>query len=233
MKCANPRRLVAFLICLGGVQLGSAQVERSGGGANAQLAMQYQQVVAERTQLQEDNGQLKKNVDDLKKQLDDAKRQLLTAKAGVSQSQAALTAAQAASASSAKSLQDEKNRMQELVDRFRATAGTLRDVESNRTQLQQQLSLSRTALNQCAERNLSLFQVTDQILDRYEHQGMVSYLERAEPSTRLKKTQIENLVLEDRQRVADLQVKKVDAATPSAASSAPAATPASGRADGR
>jgi chromosome segregation ATPase len=233
MKCANPLRLVTFLICLSGVQLGWAQVERSGGGANAQLAMQYQQVVTERTQLQEDNEKLKKNVEDLKKQLDDAKRQLLTSKAGVSQSQAALTAAQAASASSAKSLQDEKNRMQELVDRFRQTAGTLRDVESDRTQLQQQLSLSRTALNQCAERNLSLYQVTDQILDRYEHQGLVSYMERAEPFTRLKKTQIDNLVLEDRQRVAELQVKKVDAAASSAPSSGPASTAIAGKGDGR
>jgi hypothetical protein len=56
-----------------------AQTERSGGGVNAQLAQQYQQALAAKTQLEADNQKLKKQLDDtkdLKKQLDAANKAL-------------------------------------------------------------------------------------------------------------------------------------------------------------
>ena len=136
-----------------------AQVERSGGGANAQVVQQYQQAVAERGQLQAENEKLKKSVDDLKKQLGVAQQQLGTAKAGTSRSQAALAAAQASSVSSEKQLADNKARTQELVARFRETVTTLRGVETDRTQLQQQLAQSKAAYDKCADRNYQLYQV--------------------------------------------------------------------------
>jgi septal ring factor EnvC (AmiA/AmiB activator) len=193
-----------------------AQVERSGGGANAQLAMQYQQVVSERTQLQEENEKLKKDLGDLKKQLDDAKHALTASKAaeGV-RNQAQLAAAQAARDSSAKDLESAKGKMQELVDRYRDTTTTLRTVEMDRAQITQQLSASKAAFDKCAQDNVAISQITAEVLNRYEHQHLFSNLGRAEPFTKIKQTEIENLVLEYRQAVDQLHVKP--ASVPAAA----------------
>ena len=196
-----------------------AQVERSGGGANAQLAMQYQQVVTERTQLQEENAKLKKDMSDLKKQLDDAKHQVTMSKAAdANRNQAQLTAAQAAQDRSAKDLADTRGKMQELVDRYRETATTLRGVETERTQLKQQLAESKATFDKCAQDNVAIYQITDEVLNRYGHQGLFSRVGRAEPFTKIKQTQAENLVLEYRERVDQLRVKPAPApATPAPA----------------
>jgi len=185
-----------------------AQVERSGGGASAQLAQQYQQVLAERTQLQADNDKLKKDLDTAKQQLQAAGQQLTQLKAGAGANQAQLAAAQQASQNASQQLEQTRSRLQELVDRFRETATNLRDVETDRSQLQQQLTQSKREFDQCAERNYQLYQVDGEVLDRYEHQGMFSYLSRAEPFTRIKRAQIDNLVDDYRARGEQLRVQK-------------------------
>jgi len=151
-----------------------AQVQRSGGGggaANAQLMMQYQQASAERTQLQADNAKLKKDLEDLKKQLDAANKTAASSKAGVSRGAAELAAAQAANERSSKDLADSKAKMQELIGKFRETITQMRGIEAEKTQLQQQLTQSKDAFDKCAERNYALYQVNNEVLDHYEHEG--------------------------------------------------------------
>jgi chromosome segregation ATPase len=209
--------IVYALLALTAAAAVMAQVERSGGGANAQLAAQYQQAVAERTQLQAENEKLKNDLDEAKKQLQAANTQLTAAKTGAGVTQAQLAAAQASSQSNAQALEQSRVRMQELVDRFRDTATTLRDVETERTHLQQQLVQSKADFDRCADDNYQLYQVDAEVLDRYQHQGPFSYLARAEPFTRIKRTQIDNLVVEYRARAEELRVRK--AAPPTAAAS--------------
>jgi hypothetical protein len=227
----RPVSLVVALYCAVVANSAMAQVQRSGGGggaANAQLMMQYQQADAERTQLKSENAKLKKDLDDLKKQLDAASKQAAASKAGVSRDAAQLAAAQAANDRSTKDLADGKARMQELVGKFRETITQMRGVESERTQLQQQLAQSKTAFDQCAERNYSLYQVDSEVLDRYAHEGAFSHLASAEPFTRIKRTQIDNLVLEYKERAEELRVKKAAGSAapapgvPAAANSPPA-----------
>jgi chromosome segregation ATPase len=176
---------------------------------------QYQQEVSERAQLQAENEKLKKDLEglkDLKKQLDDAKRQLASLKAGAGRGQAELAAAQAAGASSARNLADTNEKLQQLIARFKETVATLQGVETERAQVQQQLAQSRGAYDKCAQTNVALYQVTSDVLDRYAHQGAFSYVARAEPFTRIKRTEIDNLVLEYKQRADELRVKPETAA---------------------
>jgi chromosome segregation ATPase len=213
-------------ICLllavgGGVPAVQAQVERSGGGANAQLMQQYQQALSEVTSLKADNARQKKDLDDMKAQLDAAKRQLEAAKAGAGQVQAALTAAQASDQSNVQALDQTRKRLQELVDRYRDTVASLRGLETDHTQLQQQLAQSKSEFDQCAERNYQLYEVDGEVLDRYEHQGVFAHLAKAEPFTQLKRTQIENLVDEYRARAEELRVHKAAGSPTAAASPAP------------
>ncbi len=208
------RRLAAIgiAVCLAGLS-GRAlpQVQRSGGGANAasaQLAQQYQQAESERAALKADNDKLKKQLDDVKKQLDAAQGQLKKVQAGTSASASQLAAAQAASQRDSQQLEQSKTKMQDLLGRFRETAVTLRGVESDRTQAKQDLAKSQSELDRCAERNYQLYQLADELLDRYEHQSALSYMEKAEPFTRIKRTQIENAVDEYRQRAQELQIQR-------------------------
>ena len=199
----------------------AAQVQRSGGGsANAALMQQYQQAVSERDRLQTDNGKLKKDNDDLRRQLETLKQQLATTKAGVTREEAALATAQASNENNAKALVDTRGKMQELISRFRETVTQMRAVESDRTTLQQQLTQSKAAFDKCAQANYQLYQVNNEVLDRYAHQGAFSYLARAEPFTRIKRTEIDNLVLEYRERAEELRVK------PAATGAGVATTPA-------
>jgi seryl-tRNA synthetase len=206
-----------------------AQTQRGGGAVNAQLMQQYQQLATERTQLQADNAKLKKDLDDLKKQLDAAKHDLASSKTGASRTQAEVATLQASNEATTKQLEDARSKMQELVARFRETVTSLRNVEGERTQVQQDLAQSRAAYDKCAQTNAALYQVTGEVLDRYQHQGAFSYLERAEPFTRLKRTQIENLALEYKQRADELRVKKEDATAAAKAPGPPvtATSPAS------
>jgi len=50
------------------------QTARSGGGANAQLTQQMQQLASERTTLQAENARMKKELDDLRKERDTLKK---------------------------------------------------------------------------------------------------------------------------------------------------------------
>ena len=201
-----------------------AQVQRS-GGANAQLAAQYQQAIAERAQLQADNEKLKKQLEDAKKQTDAATKQLATLKASAATAVSQLAAAQATGQSSAQSLEQTKSRMQELLGRFRDTAATLRIVEAERTQLQQQLAESKSKYDVCAERNYQLFQVDSEVLDKYEHESPFSRAARAEPFTRIKRTQIENFVDEYRERAEELRLQKAGVSVPASSSGRPTPAP--------
>jgi len=221
----------ATVVALLSIVTADAQVQRSGGGANAQLFQQYQQALTERGQLQAENEKLKKSLDDLKKQLDASQQQLGTLKSGASRGQAALVAAQASNESTVKALATTQSKMQELISHFKETAAALRGVETERTQLLQELAQSKAAYDKCAERNYELYQIANDVLNHYQHQGMFSYMERAEPFTRLKQTQIDNLVLDYRARAEELRLK---GATPSPAGAAagpgttvPSAAPAS------
>jgi chromosome segregation ATPase len=209
--------LVAGALLVSGAA--GAQQARSGGGGNQQLVEQLQQLASERTDLRAQNAKLQKDLDDARMQLDALKQQVTAAKSGTAHVAADLATArasiQAEKDNSAKSMVDARAKMQELVDRFRETAGTLRDTENDRAQARQQLVQSKLALDKCAQRNTEISQVTNEVLDRYQHQGALSSLARTEPFSQIKRTQVDNLVLEDRQRVEELRVK--DAASPSSA----------------
>lgn len=224
---SHTARLATTIAAAAAIALGAcggpatAQVSRGGGnsGANTQLMMQLQQAQTERSQLQAENSKLKKEAEDLKKQLASAQQQATASKAGAERSQAAIAAARTSNETTQRTLDDARARMNELVTRFRDTVTTMRGIETDRTQLRQQLTASQAAYDQCAVTNDSLYQINREILDRYEHQGAFSYMARAEPFTRIKRTQIENQSLEYRQRADELRVKKTAAAASRATTS--------------
>jgi cell division septum initiation protein DivIVA len=184
-----------------------AQTMRSGGdNASAQLMQQMQQVVAERTQLQADNAKLKKDLEDLKKQVKSLQSEKDALSHKAQNSEAALSHSTASNESLNQNLAQQRARMEELIGKFRETATTLRDVETERSTVKGQLATRDRELKSCVDKNLALYKINAEVLDRFEHQGFWSSLAKAEPFTRLKRTEIENLVDEYRNKADDQRV---------------------------
>ncbi len=208
-RLAVPLTVLAFTLTAGNPAY--PQVERSGGGEMQKIMQQYQQIAAEKTALQAQLAQMKTESDAAKAELVSVKkeRDALKVRAGGAAAAAATVATLTASKESAeKNLELYKQRMNELVSRFRETAATLKEVEADRSKLRQELGERNAAYDKCAENNLQLYEITSEVLDRYEHVGLFTKASAAEPFTRITRTRIENLADEYRARALENRTQK-------------------------
>jgi chromosome segregation ATPase len=184
-----------------------AQSARKDGGNNAQLMQQMQQLAAERTQLSADNAKLKKEVDEARKERDALKAE----RDGFDRKVRGAEGAALRAAGDRKQLEDElaqyKTRMTELVDKFRDTVSALREVETDRATAKRDLETRSVELKSCVDRNVQLYTLNDEVLKQLEGQGVFSGLARAEPFTRIKRTQLENLADDYRARAEDAHIE--------------------------
>ena len=199
--------LLAAVALFAGSEAG-AQAQRSGGGEAAKFMQQYQQMAAEKTALQSQLEQMKKDLDAKKAELDSVKKELSLAKAHGGESAAVLAQAASVKESAAREVEQSKQRMNELVGKYRELAANLKVVESDRTGLRKDLAERSAAYDQCALKNAQLYDISSDVLNRFEHVGPFTKATAAEPFTRLTRTRIENLVDEYRARADELRVKK-------------------------
>ena len=199
--------MVLALLCLAAQPL-LAQVERSGGGASQKIMQEYQQLAAERTVMQTKLAQLQKDLDAAKADAAAAKKERDAMRAQVGGATAAMAQAVSAKKTADEGLEQSKQRTAELVARFRETAVNLRDVETDRGKIRKDLAERSAAYDQCAENNLQLFEITAQVLDRYERVGLFTKASATEPFTRITRTRIENLVDDYRARAQELRTQK-------------------------
>ena len=185
-----------------------AQTQRSGGGEVQKFMQQYQQVAAEKTALQAQLAQTKKDLDAANAELAAVKKERDAAKAHVGVSPAAIAQANSAKEAAERNLEQSKQRMTELVGRFRETATNLKEVEADRTKLRTELSDRNNAFDTCAANNVQLYEINRDILNRYEHVGLFTKVSADEPFTRITRTRIENLADEYRERAQELRLKK-------------------------
>jgi chromosome segregation ATPase len=184
-----------------------AQTQRSGGGEAQKFMQQYQQLAAEKTVLQAQVAQMKKDLDAAHTELAAVKKERDVAKAHTGVSPTAVAQAIGAKETALRNLDQSKQRMSELVVRFREMATNLKDVEADRSTLRRELGERNSAFDKCAEDNLQLFELSSDILKRYEHVGMFTKVSAAEPFTRITRTRLENLVDEYRIKAQELRVK--------------------------
>ena len=197
-----------ILISVLAVEQAPAQVERSGGGESQKIMQQYQQLAAERTSLQAQAAQMKKDLDTAHADLAAMKKERDALKGGAGSAAAALAQANTAKQSAERDLEQSRQKMTELVGRFRELAQNLKAVEEGRNQAQKALAERNAAYDACADHNLQLYEISRDVLDRYEHVGLYTKVSAAEPFTRITRTRIENLVDDYRARAEELRVKK-------------------------
>jgi chromosome segregation ATPase len=184
-----------------------AQTARSGGAANPQAAMQLQQMSVERAQLQAENGRIKAELEQARKERDSLKgaQEIIARKARGSEAELARALADKARLEG--ELARESSRVQELVTRFRETADTMREVESDRGQKAQSLMQREEELKVCTERNAKMYQLGTEIIAKLQDQGLWSALARREPFTQLKRVELENLADGYKDALNDNQVR--------------------------
>jgi len=200
------RTLVAVTLCLLAVAA-HAQTQRS-GNADARVAQQLQQLTSEKVALQAENNKLKQELEQVKAQLQksaSATKELETRNRAL---QSASTNRASSDQQSEAQLERTRGQLQELVTKFRETAQTLRDVETDRATAKSQLAAKEREFKVCVDRNAALYQLNDEVLDRMEDRGFWSQLAEREPFTKLKRTQLENLIDDYRYRVDELRVEK-------------------------
>lgn len=201
------------LLCMLCSVRAEAQAARHDAGGSAQLMQQMQQMAAERTQLQADNARMKKELDDLRKERDGLRAGKESNDKRAHMSETALAHAAQEREQGAKELDQLKERTQELVTKFRETIQELRTVETDRTKVKDDLTTRDTQLKSCVNSNVALYKLNDEILDKFESQGFWSNIARAEPFTRLKRVELENLSDGYRDRADDAKVAPPTAST--------------------
>lgn len=193
-----------------------AQSARKESGNNAQLMQQMQQLAAERTQLQAENARVKKELEETRKERDSLKGEREVGDKRLRNAEGAAVRA----AGDRKQLEDElaqyKTNMADLVAKFRDTVATLRQVETERVTAGRDLETRNTELKSCVDRNAQLYTLNDEILDKFESQGFWSSMAKAEPFTRIKRSQLENLADDYRARAQDAEIVAPAASPPTA-----------------
>jgi len=181
----------------------AAQAARKDSGNNAQLMQQMQQMASERTQLQADNARMKRELDELRKERDTLKSGQESTDRRAQNSAVALNRANSERDQVTQELEQLKGRTQELVNRFRETIQQLRTVETESSAMRQTLATRDTELKTCVNNNVTLYKLNDEILQKFENQGFWSSVAKAEPFTKLKRVELENLADEYRGRAED------------------------------
>jgi SMC interacting uncharacterized protein involved in chromosome segregation len=188
-----------------------AQTQRSGGGEAQKFMQQYQQLAAEKTALQAQVAQMKKDLDMAQAALAAAKKErdaLKARSAGSAAAAAQLAQVNASKETAEKNLEQYKQRTTELISRFKETVGTLKGVEADRDELRKNYQALGIAFDKCAESNLQLYEISNTVLDRYDHVGLFTKVGASEPFTKITRSKINNLVDEYRARAEELRVKK-------------------------
>jgi chromosome segregation ATPase len=203
MNCTPRIAAAGLLMACVAAAPSSAQTARTGGGSSSQLQMQFQQLAAEKTRLDADNAKLKKDLEETRKELDALKSGQKALEDRAKGSAAALAQTKTQRESVDEQLKQAKERMDQLVGKFRETAQSLRDAETERTAAKQTLATRDRQLSVCVEHNAALYKLNDEVLTQLSHQGFWSHAAASEPFTQLKRIQNENLADDYKARADD------------------------------
>ena len=193
-----------------------AQTARSGGsaGANAQLVQQLQQLASERTALQAEQARMRKELEELRKERDTLKAsQAAASKRNGSAADAALVRATRERDGLEAELSKTRANTQDLIAKFRETVQAMREIETDRATAKQALTARMTELESCAKSNDALYKLNDEVLTHFSDQGFWSRVGQAEPFTRLKRVELENIIESYRYRAEDQKLSLTPGAT--------------------
>ena len=181
-----------------------AQTERS-GNADARVLQQLQQITGEKTALQAENAKLKQDVEQLRKDLAGTTAAKNAAESKAKNLQANASRGDQSGKQAEEQLERTRGQLQELVTKFRETAQTLRDVETDRATAKTELAAQQRDFKACVDRSAGLYNLNAEILDKMENRGFWSSIAEREPFTKIKRVELENLIDDYRYRADELK----------------------------
>jgi hypothetical protein len=117
------------------------------------------------------------------------------------------------------SLDAARQRLEEVVAKYRELAESARGIEGDRNRATAELAASRRSLDACQAANVDLAGIAEEALKRYEQKGVFAALAQKDPVTGIERARIGNLV--DGYR-SEIEAKRVPV---SGAGAAPAPRP--------
>lgn len=179
----------------------------SRSGSNDQAQALIQQLGSERTRLTAENAKLKKQLKEAESKLESLEKDNETTSDKLNSVQSQLSSKTNLSEELTQRLSQAKTRMEEMISKYRETALTLRDKETESAQRAQEITRLDRELKSCATNNVALSKLGYEVLDNYENKGFWARAGQKEPFTQLKKVQIENLVDEYTYLIQDQEYK--------------------------
>jgi chromosome segregation ATPase len=194
-----------ILMIIGGVA--RAQVQRTGSDSGMlRLQQQLQQLTAAKAEAQAQSDKLKQENESLKQQLQKLSGEQSALKARSASLTAAAQRDTDAGKDAAAASEKLRAQLQELIERFRATAQALKDVETDRGKVRSELAVRQQDLAACTERNAKLYELNGEVLDKVEQRGFWSAVAEREPFTKIARARLENLSDDYHSRAADLRL---------------------------
>ncbi len=189
--------------------IGSAETARREGGAdNAALLRaqgQVRELATQRDALTAENEKLK---EEMKKKLEekDAKiaslnKRLDTMQTSAERSDAVAEKTREVNQAMRDRILETQEKMQKLVDKYKELVAALRVIEDERTTLQKTVAQKNTEIDACAKDNVTLYETSLEVIDRYQNKGVWDAMLEKEPVTQLKRVALENAVQDYRTRV--------------------------------
>lgn len=200
------RLTVLVLVFCSAFAWGEAARRGGGGEEVARLQVMMQQINSEKTTLAAENAKLKKDLESSRAELDQLKSENAASRKKLGATSSDLAAARARGDGVQRSFDTLKSRFDELVEQYRKTVGIMRELESDGARLSELVADYDVRVATCERNNDALYKATGELVELYEKKGLMTVLAQREPVTKLKRTQIENMMDEYRQLAEDMRV---------------------------
>ena len=208
------RAATGMVILLCGVLLSISasgqQDDRRAREAARRMQQMQQQLTQEKAQLEQEKAKLEKESADKEKQIKQLQARVKRTEAGTKQSEAdaKLKAAEVdrlkadLEAMSVRFV-EQREKADRLADSLKASAETIKTRDSEKETLNARILLQREIVGRqsllvqaCEEKNVALYQLGTDLMQRYRNKGVMDAIKQAEPFTQLEKVKMENLLQE-------------------------------------
>ena len=175
--------------------------------AAARMQQMLRQVSSERDVLKAENEKLQSQIKSLEAKTAAAQTQLKGADKERASSQALLQRYQDAEQAWKANSEQQKAKLQEVVDKYKELVKSLRQVEAERSELQSISKVRDRDLDRCIEKNGKMYSTGLEVLQRYENKGVWDSIWQKEPVTQLKRVELESIMEEYKGKLDDAKIK--------------------------
>ena len=212
---------LALIIAAASCNSYAQQDDRRAREAARRMQQMQQQLTQEKAQLEQEKAKLEKENTEKEKLIKQLQAKVKRTETGTKQSEAdaKLKAAEVDRLKAeleALSLKfvEQREKADKLADSLKTSLETIksRDAEKgtlNARGLQQREIIGRQAqiIQACEEKNVALYQLGTDLLQRYRNKGVMDAVKQAEPFTQLERVKVENLLQEYAEK---MDAKKID-----------------------